>query len=111
MLTFRFLRKSWKVGELNVLQTLKTIPFLHTGKTQTTIKFYKKKSFFQLFNFQSLSKESNTKDNSYLCNGLKYFTPSSIVVPKSKKPIKFSLIVFLLDLNSPSLSCCHVKAG
>ena len=65
MLTFRFLRKSWKVGELNVLQTLKTIPFLHTGKTQTTIKFYKKKSFFQLFNFQSLSKESNTKDNSY----------------------------------------------
>ena len=39
MLTFRFLRKSWKVGELNVLQTLKTIPFLHTGKTKKKIQF------------------------------------------------------------------------
>ena len=62
MLTFRFLRKSWKVGELNVLQTLETIPFLHTGKTQTTIKYYKKKVFSvsKLLNY-----ESNNKGNSY----------------------------------------------
>ena len=52
MLTFRFLRKSWKVGELNVLQTLKTIPFLHTGKTQTTIKYIlQEKKFFQIVNY------------------------------------------------------------
>ena len=61
MLTFRFLRKSWKVGELNVLQTLKTIPFLHTGKTQTTIKYYRKKSFFSFSTFKLCKRKVTIK--------------------------------------------------